>query len=282
MAEQRTYPHGVPSWVDVEHHDVDAAQAFYGGLFGWTFQDATPPGVPARYTIARSARQDVAGIGVAQPSGDGDSTDPTWNTYIAVDDANAAAARVEASGGRLVQPPVDAGEGGRTAVCADPSGVPFRLWQARRRLGAQRVNAPGSWNFSDLHAADPAASAAFYGEVFGWLFDDLGFSTLIRVAGYGDHLAASSDPDIYARQAEVSAPPGFADAIAWLSRALPAEEPHWHVSFAVGDRDGTVATAQRLGGVVLETAETEWTRTALIRDPQGASFTASQFTPDGH
>jgi hypothetical protein len=30
----RTYPHGVPCWVDTEQPDVDAALAFYGGLFG--------------------------------------------------------------------------------------------------------------------------------------------------------------------------------------------------------------------------------------------------------
>jgi hypothetical protein len=32
---------------------------------------------------------------------------------------------------------------------------------------------------------------------------------------------------------------------------------------------------------VLTTNDTEWTRDALIRDPQGAEFTASQFTPPG-
>ena len=44
MSEPRSYPEGVTSWIDVEHQDVDGARAFYGGLFGWTFTDATPPG----------------------------------------------------------------------------------------------------------------------------------------------------------------------------------------------------------------------------------------------
>ena len=91
-----------------------------------------------------------------------------WSTYIAVADAEAAAARVTSSGGRVLSGPFDVGEAGRAAACVDPSGVAFRLWQAGRRLGAQAVNSPGSWNFSDLHAADPAASAGFYSEVFGW------------------------------------------------------------------------------------------------------------------
>lgn len=44
----RTYPQGVPSWIDGRHPDPDAAQAFYGGLFGWDFEERLPPGAPAR------------------------------------------------------------------------------------------------------------------------------------------------------------------------------------------------------------------------------------------
>jgi hypothetical protein len=55
--------------------------------------------------------------------------------------------------------------------------------------------------------------------------------------------------------------------------------PRWHVSFTVANRDQTVVDAKRFGAQVLSPSETEWTRTALIRDPQGADFTASQFTP---
>jgi hypothetical protein len=40
-----------------------------------------------------------------------------------------------------------------------------------------------------------------------------------------------------------------------------------------------VADAERLGAQVIRRDDNEWTRTALIRDPQGAEFTASQFTP---
>jgi uncharacterized protein len=131
--------------------------------------------------------------------------------------------------------------------------VPFGLWQARQRLGAQVVNTPGAWNFSDLHAADPEASAAFYSEVFGWSVDNLGFAMMIRLPGYGDHLEATADPEIRTRQAGVTAPPGFADAIGWLAPVGEDEQPHWHVSFTVADRDATATAAERLGGTVLDT-----------------------------
>ncbi|MGZ4170257.1 MAG: VOC family protein, partial [Solirubrobacteraceae bacterium] len=71
----------------------------------------------------------------------------------------------------------------------------------------------------------------------------------------------------------------FEDAIAWVAPLEPGAPPHWHVTLAVADRDATASAAQALGADVLSTEDSQWTRTALVRDPQGAVFTASQFTP---
>jgi predicted enzyme related to lactoylglutathione lyase len=273
MTAERSYPAGVTCWVDTEQPDVDAARHFYAALFGWTFSDAVPAEAPGTYLIASLNGADVAAIG--PPQGD---APVEWNTYIAVDDADAAAADVRAAGGSVTLGPVDAGPGGRFAACIDPRGARFRLWQPRRRLGAQLTNAPGSWNFSDLHTADAAAAAGFYAPLFGWEFDDVGFATMIRRRGYGDHLEATIDPDIRRRQA--SAPPGFADAIGWLV-PLASGHDRWHVTFTVASRDESAATAERLGAVVISSDDTEWARTALIRDPQGAELTLGQFTPPG-
>jgi predicted enzyme related to lactoylglutathione lyase len=100
---------------------------------------------------------------------------------------------------------------------------------------------------------------------------------MLQVPGYGDHLASTVDPGIHERQA--SAPAGFADAIGWLVVVGPGEPARWHVTFSVADRDDSVATAERLGATVLQSEETLWTRHAVLRDPQGAEFTVSQFTP---
>ncbi|MBA3339511.1 MAG: VOC family protein [Geodermatophilaceae bacterium] len=269
----RTYPPGVPCWVDTEQSDVEAATEFYGEIFGWTFEDAMPPGAPGRYLIAKINGQDVGAI-----SGPREGA-AVWRTYVAVDDADATVRQLVAAGATVRSEPADAGEGGRGAVLTDPQGAEFSIWQARQRLGAQVVNQPGAWNFSDLHATDAAAAIAFYEQAFGWQVDDLGFATMIRRPGYGDHLESTVDPEIRARQSGVVAPPGFEDAIAWVAPTGPNEPSRWHVSFTVSDRDQTVADAERLGGHVLGTNETEWTRTAMIGDPQGAEFTASQFTP---
>ena len=273
MTEPRTYPHGVPSWVDTVADDLDEAKRFYAGLFGWTFADAVPANAPGSYLIATIDGQDVAAIGSPE---DGDEL--VWRTYVAVDDADATAKAVEAAGGTITTAPVDAGPGGRLAVCVDPQGAEFRLWQARARLGAQLANAPGTWNFSDLHTTDLQAAANIYAAVFGWEFDDVGFATMVRRPGYGDHLAATIYPDIKKVQADVMAPPGFEDAIAWL--AVEPEGPaHWQVTFAVADRDTSAATVEALGGTVVATEDTHWTKTATVRDASGAELVLSQFTP---
>ena len=201
MTEPRTYPEGVPCWVDCETPDVEASCAFYGELFGWSFSDAVPADAPGSYLIATLGGRDVAAIA----PGDG----ARWSTYVAVDDADAAATRCAHAGGTIVAAAQDAGPGGRAATCTDATGAELRLWQARRRLGAQAVNEPGTWNFSDLRTADTEAALAFYATVFGWesgAIDDGGGPLLWRRPGYADHLAATIDPQIHERHAAISAP----------------------------------------------------------------------------
>lgn len=121
----RTYPHGVPCWVDTEQPDVEAATQFYGGLFGWTFEDVMPPGAPARYLIATLAGKDVAAIG-------GPSAGPArWHTYIAVDDADSATQRLQSVGATVRSAPATR----EKAAVARCSPIPRALSSASGRLG---------------------------------------------------------------------------------------------------------------------------------------------------
>jgi uncharacterized protein len=185
MTEARSYPSGVPCWVDTEQPDPGAAQRFYGPLFRWTFDEASSES----FVIARLDGRDAAAIVAG-------SGPPVWSTYIAVNDIDDVADRIVRAGGGVVRSAEDADSDGRTAWVSDPTGAAFRLWLPRRRLGAQVVNVPGAWNFSDLHTFDPVTANAFYGDVFGWEADDVdGGGAMWRRPGYGDHLAATVDPE---------------------------------------------------------------------------------------
>ena len=117
------YLPGVPCWVDTNQPDPDAAATFYGGLFGWVFEDAMPPGSAGKYLIARLEGGDVAAI-ASQPEGAPPMA--VWNTYVWVDSADEAAARVLDAGGRVVMDPFDVMDAGRMAVLTDPEGATFR------------------------------------------------------------------------------------------------------------------------------------------------------------
>jgi predicted enzyme related to lactoylglutathione lyase len=275
----RTYPPGSTSWIEVAQPDAEAGISFYGDLFGWEFADMLPPDAPSRYVIATLDGLDVAALaGPADgPAGRAAESTAAWSTYVAVDDADAVARSMVEHGATVRSEPADAGQAGRAATLTDPQGAEIRLWQAHRRLGAQVANVPGAWNFSDLRTTAPAAAGAFYADVLGWRLVDQGWATVIQVPGYGDHLAATTDPGIHGRQAH--APEGFADVIGAIGPAADGEPPHWHVTFTVADRDAAADDVRRLGGEVEQTTEDDWTRKAVVRDPQGARFTVSQFTP---
>ncbi len=281
MPERDGYLPGVPCWVDTSQPDPEAAAAFYGGLFGWDFKDAMPPGAAGKYFIASLPGGNVAAVG--SQSEDGPPT-ATWNTYVWVEDADEAAAKARDAGGHVVTDPFDVFDAGRMAVFTDPEGAAFCVWQAMRHKGAQIVNEPGSLNFNGLNTRDVEGAQSFYGSLFGW--EALGLDggvQMWRLPGYGAFLE-KSDPGLRERMAESGAPKGFEDVVATLNPIAddqPDTPAHWSVTFAVDGADATAAKAKELGGqVIVAPFDAPWVRMAVINDPQGATFIASQFVPE--
>jgi predicted enzyme related to lactoylglutathione lyase len=287
VLERTEYPPGVPCWIDTAQPDPEAATRFYGGLFGWEFEDQMPSDAPGNYFMARLHGLDVAAIGSHPNEAPGT---PVWNTYIAVASADDAATKITNAGGSTLAEPFDIFDAGRTGMFSDPSGAVFSVWQAKQHIGAQLVNEPGTWNFSDLNTRDVEAATAFYGAVFGWVAGELEGGgaefTFLRLPGYGDFLERSVQPGLRAGQEEAGAPPEFADVVAGLvkmtSDRFPDDvPPHWSVTFAVDDADATAARAQELGGTLMAPPmDAGPTRITVVRDPQGAVFTASRFYPE--
>jgi uncharacterized protein len=287
VLERSEYPPGVPCWIDTAQPDPEAATRFYGGLFGWEFEDQMPSDAPGNYFMARLHGLDVAAIGSHPVEAPGT---PVWNTYIAVASADEAATKITSAGGSTLAEPFDIFDAGRTGIFADPFGAAFSVWQTKQHFGAQLVNEAGTWNFSDLNTRDVEGAKAFYGAVFGWVAGELEGGgtefTFLRLPGYGDFLERSVQPGLRAGQEEAGAPPEFADVVAGLvkmtSDRFPDDvPPHWSVTFAVDDADATAARAEELGGaLVAPPMDAGPTRITVVRDPQGAVFTASRFYPE--
>jgi len=274
MSEQDRFVPGVPNWVDLTTPQLQAAQDFYGGLFGWTFDDAGAAPSGGRYLLARLNGEAVGALTEGEPVG--------WNSYVLVDSVDDTAARVRAAGGQVLGEPTDV-EQGRVLAVTDPEGAELRVWEPRGRRGADVVNAHGSVNFNDLHTRDRAAAAAFYGAVFGWRVLDMGGGMSMWALGaYGEHLERRS-PGTRESYASMGGPEGFEEVVASIApvdgddHGAPA---HWGVTFAVEDADASAARAVDLGGQVLAgPVDAPWVRMGVLQDPQGATFVASQFVP---
>ena len=137
------------------------------------------------------------------------------------------------------------------------------------------MNAPGTWNFSELRTRDLAGAKRFYGAAFGWEMDEVTMGalagTMVRLPGYADFLE-QFDPGIRQRHADFGAPPGFSECIAWFLPLDDGAAPHWSITFAVADADEVVARAQALGGTILvEPFDVPPTRSAVLPTRPGPS-----------
>jgi predicted enzyme related to lactoylglutathione lyase len=279
MPERDGYIPGVPCWIDTSQPDPQAAVAFYGGLFGWEFEDQMPPDAPGNYFIARLRGGDVAAVS-SPPEG----APPTamWNTYIWVDSVDDTAGKVRDAGGQVVTDPFDVMEAGRMAVFTDPEGAAFCAWQANQHKGAQIVNEQGSLNFNMLNTRDAERARPFYAAVFGWETLSMSGGNFWTLPAYGDYLEQLT-PGIRKMTADIGAA-GFEDVVAAI-QLLAAETDdvpaHWGVQFSTDDADRTAAKAAELGGEVLaQPTDVPWARITVLKDPQGATFTASKFVPE--
>jgi predicted enzyme related to lactoylglutathione lyase len=283
MQERESYPPGVPCWLDTMQPDPDAAIEFYGDLFGWEFDNRAPEGSPGPYYVAQLRGCNVAAIGGPPNTG----VSPVWNPYTAVESADRTATRVRQAGGSVIAEPMDVPDAGRMAVFADAQGAVFSVWEAGEFIGAQLVNEPGTWNFSELNTRDLDVAKRFYRAVFDWeSFDfEMGESayTFFTLAGYGEFLA-KSNPRVREAMEGGGDFAKFTNAVATLvdqSNEQSAGNPaHWSVTFAVDDADAIAAEAERLGGkVIVPPFDVEPVRMTVLADPQGAVFAASKFQP---
>ncbi len=276
MSERDGYITGVPCWADCSQPDPDAAARFYGALFGWEVENVMPSETGVAYYIGRIRGGDVAAIG---PVPEGAPTQATWNTYVWADDAEAVVAAARAAGGTATDPN-DVLDAGRMAVVTDPEGAEVMVWQPKEHRGSKVVNEHGAVNFNNLETRDLDGARAFYGAVFGWETLALSSGVTWTLPGYGDHLEEST-PGLHEQMAGMGAPEGFIDVVAAVEPIAAGDttsRARWTVTFGVDDVRAIAARAEELGAtIVTAPRDLPWSRQAVIRDPQGATFVASQF-----
>ncbi len=251
MSLPENRPPGAPCWMDLVTSDTDAAQAFYGELFGWTGTagDQEKYGGYVTFTLDGN---DVAGC-----MGKGSSMQAmpdAWSIYLSSPDTAATVLDAQQRGAPVFVAPMPIPEVGVMAMVADPGGAGIGIWQADPFAGFDVLGEPGTPAWFELHSRSYDESVGFYRQVFGWETDVMSDSPELRCTtlGAGDDAAA-----------------GIVDASGWSDQ----DELAWHVYFAVTDTDAACAKVTELGGAVTYPPEdSPHGRIATVTDPGGARF----------
>ncbi|NVI98701.1 VOC family protein [Myxococcus sp. AM009] len=250
MPEVKTPEMGTPVWMDLMTPDLEKARAFYGPLLGWSFVVGTQD--THFYTMCQVNGLNAAGMGQKPP----DLAAPSaWTLYFGVEDIDATAALVQKHGGQVGMGPMDVFDQGRLAICTDPTGAHFGLWQPLEHRGAQLEHEPGAMTWREVNTRDAAKAIAFYSALFGF--------EAKKLEGMGDMQYWT----LHKGKTAVG-------GVLQMGESWPAEVPaHWLSYFAVADADVAVRQVTELGGKVLQPPEdSPYGRLAVVADPAGATF----------
>lgn len=250
--------HGDFVWYELTTPDAPASQAFYGGLLGWTFEDASFGDTEYR-TFSGSEGQVGGMLSLSEEMIEG-GAQPAWLGYLRVNDVDKTIEAVSARAGSLMFGPGEIPEVGPFAMLADPQGAPFfviddRSGQPSRAFAAYEP-AAGHCAWNELVTADSEAAQRWYGELFGFLKDDA-----MDMGELGEYAMLRNASQDFVFGACMNKPADFPASL-------------WLYYFRVPDIDKAVAYIGANGGQIIngpmEIPGGEYALSGI--DPQGALF----------
>ena len=246
------HPPGEFCWMELATSDQAAAKNFYSALFGWAPHDS-PVGPDDFYTIFSLDGRHCAAAYTLTAAERSAALPPHWNLYIAVENADAAAAKAAELGAKVLDKALDVMDAGRMAILQDPTGAVFVVWQANRNQGIGISGEPGAFCWADLNTTDRNRAKQFYSAFFNWKITP------------GEHKSESDY--LHIQNGEQ-----FIGGISPCEDLGPGVPPQWMIYFLVGDIEESAAKAKELGAkfYMPPTMIEDVGRMAIMADPQGA------------
>jgi uncharacterized protein len=245
----RTRKPGEFCWINMLSADLDKARAFYTKVLGWTYAD-----MPGMGFVIKVGGRDVGGLFDVNAPATPKGTPPHIGIMVKVENADAAGKKVGALGGKAM-PAFDIKDSGRMAVCYDPNGAAFDVWEPKKMQGFDvDGNVHGAPCWIENLTTDVPRATTFYSALFGWTAEAVelpGFTyTTFKLGGEG---AAGMMPIL----------PQMGDL-----------KPHWGTYFTVDDADNAAGEAVRLGATLCVPPQDipEVGRFAGVISPQGVMF----------
>jgi predicted enzyme related to lactoylglutathione lyase len=134
---------GHVGWHELLAADREKALAFYGELFGWQRAEADI-GAMGTYQLFSAGGQTIGAM-ITKPAM---VPTPLWLYYFNIGDIDAAAKRVKAGNGQILDSPMEVPGGNWIVQCKDPQGAMFAL------LGKRKDQAIGY--FERVASRDPS------------------------------------------------------------------------------------------------------------------------------
>ena len=116
---------GEASWIELMTTDAAAAMKFYEALFGWQAGEEMDMGEMGKYHVFNRGSRMMGGMMNKPPAMA--QVPPNWGIYFMVPDINAAAERVKANGGQILNGPIQVPGGTWILNAVDPQGAAFSL-----------------------------------------------------------------------------------------------------------------------------------------------------------
>jgi uncharacterized protein len=237
-------------WADLVTPDLAAAEKFYGGLFGWTFQPIHAGDID--YAVAMLDGRPIGGL-VQKAIPAGQHQQSAWLTFLAANDLDGVKKLAVSHGAKVLSDIKSYPMRGRQCVLSDPEGAVFALLASSSGDTPDYLPATGDWIWSSLHAKDAGAEAAFYQNLLGYDVFDLPSDDGL------EHLILSTDD--YARASAND-----------LEQGSARRHSHWLNFVRVENAAQSAAKAVAMGGRVLvePRADRHGGMLAVVADPAGA------------
>jgi uncharacterized protein len=165
---------------------------------------------------------------------------------------------VRALGGSA-EDPFDIGPQGRMAVCRDPMGAQFDIWEPKANAGMEiEGDTEGVPSWFETLTSDTDGAATFYGELFGWTATTSDMPT-------GPYTVFSNEHHPVAGMMPLTP-----------DMNMP---PLWAVYFTVADADASTERAASLGAALYipPTDVPDTGRFSCMASPQGVWFYLMQY-----
>ena len=244
---------GRPRWYELITTDMQAAEAFYRTVIGWT--SAPFEGAPQPYSMFnRSGDVTVAGL-MTRP--EDVKAPPFWAMYIGVPKLEDTADHIKRLGGGECSPVIQVPGVGRMQMMADPQGAAFYIYEpSTTEFRPEAAAEIGEASWHELMTTDATAAMNFYREVFGWQP-----SEALDMGAMGTYQMFNRPHGMIGGM--MNKPPEMAHV-----------PPNWQIYFRVPDIASAVERIKANGGQILngpmEVPGGDMIVNAM--DPQGAAF----------